>query len=155
MCSSGPVLGPLLVVLSLCSSDPVLSLLLVVLSLCSSGPVLSLLLLVLSLCSSGPVLGLLLLMLSLCSSGPVLGLLLLMLSLCSSGPRIRVVEKACWVYVYKAIVDFALLVLFSDDCICHLIIGCTWVSLGITCYFWVMDCFMLVIKKHDCVGGGG
>ena len=37
----------------------------------------------------------------------VLGLFLVQ-SLCSSGPtpRIRVAEDTCWVYVYKAIVDF-------------------------------------------------
>jgi len=35
----------------------------------------------------------------------VLGLFLVQ-SLCSSGPRVRVVEEACWVYVYKAVVGF-------------------------------------------------
>ena len=25
---------------------------------------------------------------------------------CSSGPRARVVKEACWVYVYKPILDF-------------------------------------------------
>lgn len=32
--------------------------------------------------------------------------LFLVQSLCSSCPRVRVVEEACWVYVYKAVVDF-------------------------------------------------
>ena len=32
--------------------------------------------------------------------------LFLVQSLCSSGPRVRVVEEAFCVYVYKAIVDF-------------------------------------------------
>ena len=35
----------------------------------------------------------------------VLGLFLVQ-SFCSSGPRVRVVEEAFWVYVYKVIVDF-------------------------------------------------
>ena len=35
----------------------------------------------------------------------MLGLFLVQ-SLCSSGPRVRVVEEARWVYVYKAVVDF-------------------------------------------------
>ena len=32
--------------------------------------------------------------------------LFLVQSLCSSGRRVTVGEEACWVYVYKAVVDF-------------------------------------------------
>ena len=32
--------------------------------------------------------------------------LFLVQSLCSSGPGVRVMEEACWVYVYKAVIDF-------------------------------------------------